>query len=142
MSKEKIESKSAKADEIGKRRKPLYSTPVLRTYGAVSQLTSGSSGGVNDAMGMASGQDMGMGMSDRAVKQNIVRIGTHPAGFGLYLFDYKPAFREKAGFGRQFGVMADEVELVMPQAVSMHSDGYKRVDYTLLGIVHPDQSVH
>ena len=72
--------------------------------------------------------------SDRTLKQNIVRVGTHPAGFGLYLFDYKPEFREAAGVGRQFGVMADEVEAVLPQAVVMHPDGYKRVDYALLGI--------
>lgn len=83
-----------------------------------------------------------MMMSDRALKQDIVRIGTHPAGFGLYLFDYKPEFREAAGFGRQFGVMADEVELVLPQAVVMHPDGYKRVDYALLGIDIAVQSVH
>ena len=30
--------------------------------------------------------------------------------------------------------MADEVEVVLPQAVVMHPDGYKRVDYALLGI--------
>ena len=76
------------------------------------------------------------------MKENIVRIGTHPAGFGLYLFDYKPAYRETAGFGRQFGVMADEVEAVLPQAVVMHPHGYKMVDYALLGIDLADQRVH
>jgi hypothetical protein len=30
--------------------------------------------------------------------------------------------------------MIDEVEIVMPEAVSMHPDGYKRVDYAMLGI--------
>ena len=30
--------------------------------------------------------------------------------------------------------MADEVEAVLPQAVVMHPDGYKMVDYALLGI--------
>ncbi len=30
--------------------------------------------------------------------------------------------------------MIDEVEIVMPEAVSMHCDGYKRVDYGMLGI--------
>lgn len=32
--------------------------------------------------------------------------------------------------------MADEVEKVMPEAVSVHADGYKMVNYTLLGISH------
>ncbi len=41
---------------------------------------------------------------------------------------------KQPAFGRQFGVMADEVEAVLPQAVVMHPDGYKRVDYALLGI--------
>ena len=80
--------------------------------------------------------------SDRAVKENIVRIGTHPLGIGRYLFDYKPEYRESSGFGRRFGVIADEVETVLPQAVSMHPDGYKMVDYGLLGITFPDQAVH
>ena len=81
-------------------------------------------------------------VSDRNAKQNIVRIGTHPLGIGLYLFDYKPEFEPVAGYGRQFGVMADEVEAVLPQAVVMHPDGYKRVDYALLGIDFPGQTVH
>ena len=42
------------------------------------------------------------------------RIGHHPNGFGLYLFDYKVEFQGAWGRGRQFGVMADEVESVMP----------------------------
>ena len=72
--------------------------------------------------------------SERRVKENIVRIGDHPLGFGLYLFDYRPEYRAQWGQGRQFGVMIDEVERVMPEAVSMHPDGYKRVDHSLLGI--------
>ena len=72
--------------------------------------------------------------SERRVKENIVHIGDHPFGFGLYLFGYRPEHRGQWGQGRQFGVMIDEVEIVMPEAVSMHLDGYKRVDYGMLGI--------
>jgi hypothetical protein len=68
-------------------------------------------------------------------KENIVRIGDHPLGIGLYLFDYRPEFRDEWGHGRQFGVMADEVETVKPEAVSVHENGFKVVDYALLGIV-------
>jgi hypothetical protein len=74
------------------------------------------------------------GGSDRRIKENIVRVGDHPLGIGPYLFDYKPEFREQWGHGRQFGVMADEVEAVMPQAVLMHSNGYQMVNYGMLGI--------
>ena len=72
-------------------------------------------------------------------KENIVRIGTHPFGIGLYLFDYKPEFQAEWGHGRQFGVMADEVEAVMPEAVCVHANGYKMVDYAMLGVEH---SIH
>lgn len=63
--------------------------------------------------------------SDRKLKSNIKRIGTHKLGIGLYEYDI---------FGeRQQGVMADEVEKIMPKAVLMHPSGYKMVNYGLLG---------
>ncbi|MCB1675328.1 MAG: tail fiber domain-containing protein [Halioglobus sp.] len=73
-------------------------------------------------------------MSDRAAKKNIVRVATLAQGIGLYLFDYLDELRDLAGHGRQLGVMADEVESVMSEAVSMHPAGYKMVDYDLLAI--------
>ncbi|CAH2406597.1 tail fiber domain-containing protein [Mesorhizobium ventifaucium] len=115
--------------------KARYSTPALQIYGSVSAITRGGNGSGLDG-GMA-----GMSMvSDPRAKENVVRIGTHSLGIGLYLFDYKPEYREQWGLGRQFGVMADEVETVMPEAVSVHPDGYKRVDYGMLRIRHP--SIH
>ena len=63
-------------------------------------------------------------MSDRRLKSNIKRIGTHKLGIGIYEYDI---------FGeRQQGVMADEAEKVMPEAVLMHPSGYKMVNYGLL----------
>lgn len=111
-------------------KKAPYQAPVLRVFGAVSQWTAGSSGNMNDMGTMRS--------SDRALKQNIIQIGTHPAGFGLYLFDYKPEFSPEIPVGRQFGVMADEVEGVVPQSVATQPDGYKMVDYAQLGISFPN----
>lgn len=110
----------------------IYASPSLVVYGAVSALTQGGSKGMNENTGQT-GTDRKLG-SERRVKENIVRIGDHPFGFGLYLFDYRPEHRAQWGHGRQCGVMIDEVEHVMPEAVSMHPDGYKRVDYGLLGI--------
>ena len=72
--------------------------------------------------------------SDSSLKENIVRVGNHPLGIGLYLYDYKAEFRDQWGHGRQFGVMAHEVEVVMPEAVATHSAGYKIVNYGMLGI--------
>ena len=112
-----------------KSRKAVYSKPVLHVYGSVSKLTRGVGGTVSDGTTMDK-----MAKSDRNAKQDIVRIGDHPLGIGLYLFEYKPAFRERWGHGRRFGVMADEVERVLPEAVSTGPDGYKVVDYGMLGI--------
>ncbi len=107
-----------------------YASPKLREFGKVHRLTQGAATvGADGALTMTKNQQ-----SDRRTKENVVRIGEHPLGIGLYLFDYLPAFRDQWGHGRQFGVMADEVETVMPEAVSTHANGYKIVDYTLLGI--------
>ena len=73
-------------------------------------------------------------MSDRRVKEHIVQIDTHPLGFSLYLFDYKLDYCDAWNHGRPFGVMADEVETVMPDAVSVSPDGYKIANYAMLGI--------
>lgn len=66
--------------------------------------------------------------SDRRLKSDIVRVGTHPLGIGVY---------EYTIFGdRERGVMADEVRDVMPGAVSRHKSGYDMVDYSMIGDVH------
>ncbi len=110
-------------------RKP-YSTPRFISYGEVRTLTQGGTQGLTEANTM-----QGMKMpSDRLVKESVVGIGRHPLGIGLYLFDYRPEFRARYGYGRQFGVMADEAEKVMPHAVSVNAFGHKVVDYAMLGI--------
>ena len=115
-----------------KSEKLLYSKPCLRVHGSVSALTK--SGGSTQTDSGSSFRPKPPPGSDRRIKDNIVRIGSHPLGIGLYLFDYKPAYRGEYGEGRQFGVMADEVEAVMPTAVAMHPVGYKTVCYAMLGI--------
>ena len=66
--------------------------------------------------------------SDRRLKKNIKRIGTHVLGIGLYTWDYL--------WGQPFsGVMADEVEQVMPEAIIMHPSGFKMVNYSMLGLL-------
>lgn len=130
-----------KNDENNKvARKIEYHAPQLVRYGALRDLTQAGTGATTENMGAGcSGIDTTKRCSERSLKENIVRIGEHPLGIGLYLFDYKPEYREMGGHGRQFGVMIDEVEIVMPEAVSLHLDGLKRVDYTMLGI---EQTVH
>lgn len=60
--------------------------------------------------------------SDRALKKNIVKLGTRPDGLGWYSYDY-------IWGGSHEGVMADEVQKVKPEAVMRHESGFLMVDY-------------
>ncbi len=109
-----------------------YTPPTLTVFGKIALLTqSGASPCTSDGSTCNAGSGMGMA-SARALKENIVRLATHPLGIRLYLYDYKSEFRDRWGHGKQFGVMADEVETVLPEAVCVHPDGYKVVDYAML----------
>lgn len=107
-------------------RKP-YEPPNLQLFGKLHLLTQGSGGNGNDGGGVMNK------MSDRRSKENIVRVGDHSLGMGLYLFDYKPEHKGPSDTGRQLGVMADEVETIVPEAVSLNSEGFKMVNYAMLG---------
>jgi hypothetical protein len=113
-----------------------YQQPHLNRYGSVSALTQAGGATMSEQAAGASTLPY-MAASDRSIKAAIARIGDHPLGIGIYLFDYKPEYRDTWGHGRQFGVMADEVEQVMPEAVSLHPQGYKMVNYAMLGISRP-----
>lgn len=63
---------------------------------------------------------------NRRLKREIKRIGEHPLGIGVY--SYKYIWNNIP----QVGVMADEVELVRPEAVITGADGFKMVDYGAL----------
>jgi hypothetical protein len=115
----------------------VYVAPRIVNFGFVRDLTR--TGTTSGNEGPNYGQCMNNKFfnkcsSERRVKENIVRVGEHPLGFGLYLFDYRAEYRGTFGCGRQFGVMIDEVETVVPKAVSIYPDGFKRVDYQMLGI--------
>ena len=122
-----------------------YVSPTLVCFGKVGNLTQSGAGTLKETNPSGGGLDCVSDTakrpcgSDPRAKENIVRIGAHPLGIGIYLFDYKPEFQAEWGHGRQFGVMADEVETVMPEAVCVHANGYKMVDYAMLGVQH---SVH
>jgi hypothetical protein len=118
--------------------KQAYVAPQLKVFGAVRDFTQGSGNPANDG-----GSGRRNAQSSPDYKTNSVRVGTHPMGFGLYLFDYKPEFAAIFGAsGRQFGVMADEVARVVPQAVSTDKQGYTVVDYAMLGIERDGSLLH
>lgn len=64
--------------------------------------------------------------SDVLLKHDIVQVGNDPRGFGLYEFSYNFAP------GRFLGVIAQEVEPIIPAAVITMPNGYKAVNYSLL----------
>ncbi|RZN08874.1 DUF3300 domain-containing protein, partial [Bradyrhizobium genosp. SA-3] len=66
--------------------------------------------------------------SDIALKHDVVLLGQLSNGLGYYRFSYIGS--DKA----YVGVMAQEVEQVMPAAVTRGSDGYLRVHYERLGL--------
>jgi hypothetical protein len=74
----------------------------------------------------------GIMASDIRMKENIKQIHWLPNGLPVYEFEYKPEFKDIAGHGKFVGVMAQEVELVQPEAVITNADGYKMVNYGAL----------
>jgi hypothetical protein len=80
-------------------------------------------GGFGGAAGKAAGSDI-------RLKMNVERVGTDErTGLAIYEFEYK------ANPGERFrGVMAHEVEVNFPEAVTTRADGYKAVFYERLGM--------
>ena len=70
--------------------------------------------------------------SDIRTKENIKQIGALPSGLPVYEFEYKAEYKDQWGHGKQIGVMAQDVEKVIPEAVIEHPDGYKMVNYGAL----------
>ena len=72
--------------------------------------------------------------SDVRMKENIVKVDSLASGVPVYEFDYRPEFKDIAGRGRYRGVMAQDVQSVMPEAVVTMPNGYLGVNYNMLGI--------
>jgi polysaccharide biosynthesis/export protein len=66
--------------------------------------------------------------SDIRLKHDIVLLGRLDDGLGYYRFVYN------GGDTAYVGVMAQEVQTVMPTAVTRGDDGYLRVSYDMLGV--------
>ena len=62
------------------------------------------------------------------LKHDIVLLGRLDDGLGFYRFVYN------GGDRAYVGVMAQEVQAVMPEAVTRGTDGYLRVYYDKLGV--------
>lgn len=82
------------------------------------------SGGASAGGGAALGAMLGI-FSDRRVKADIRKVGILENGLPIY------AFRYKGDLTPRIGLMADEVEKIHPEAVTVDFLGLKSVDYAL-----------
>lgn len=85
-------------------------------YNSQMQALNGLYGGIGNLAGAK--------FSDIRLKSNIVKVGDHPKGFGIYEYDIDGR--------RERGVMAQEVEKIIPEAVMEHPNGFKMVNYGAL----------
>jgi hypothetical protein len=88
-------------------------------------------GGMRGGMARGGGGFRGGGgyrRSDLRLKHDVVRLGALDNGIGFYRFVYNGG--EKAFVG----VMAQEVQAVMPEAVWRATDGYLRISYDKVGV--------
>jgi Chaperone of endosialidase len=96
--------------------------------------------GATNAANAASGNFMGGLMnlggaylmsptSDINLKENIEKVGI-VNGHNVYTYDYKDGYDLPKG--KHIGVMAQEVEKIMPEAVYIMPNGFKAVNYAIL----------
>ena len=73
--------------------------------------------------------------SDINLKENVVLLWRNDKGMGIYEFEYKHEFKdhELCGHGKFMGYMAQEVEKFHPEAVFTMANGYKAVNYDMVG---------
>ena len=101
----------------------------LGTYNANAAQQAGMTSGL---MGLGGSLGAAAIISDIRTKEHIKEIGMLHNGLPVYEYEYKPEWKAEAGHGKFIGVMAHEVEAVMPEAVITRLDGYKMVNYGVL----------
>jgi hypothetical protein len=90
----------------------------------------GGGGGFRGGGGGGGGRGGGGGgrRSDIALKHDVVLLGYLDNGLGYYRFSYNGSHKSYVG------VIAQEVQALLPEAVTRGRDGYLRVFYEKLGL--------
>jgi hypothetical protein len=104
----------------------------VNAFSAQSQADAQKQSALGSTLGALAGAGAYYARSDIRAKENIVAVGKLPNGLTVYEFEYKPEFKVKEGYGRYRGVMAHEVEQIIPEAVITTADGYKAVNYSMV----------
>jgi hypothetical protein len=79
------------------------------------------------------------GGSDIQLKNDLKRVGTNAQGLGLYTWNWNKEAQkldiDVAQTPSGYGVIAQEVQRVLPEAVLVHEDtGYLMVDYSQINL--------
>ena len=70
--------------------------------------------------------------SDIRLKENITKVGSLDSGINLYTWDWNEEGKRLAGDTPTVGVLAQEVQQVMPEAIIRGDHGYLTVNYSKL----------
>lgn len=92
---------------------------------AMNQAQMNQGGGAGQFLGTLAGAALTK-WSDVRLKKNVMRVGSTARGLGIYIWEWI-----WGGFDK--GVLAQEVEKIIPEAVVTGPDGWKRVNYGLVG---------
>lgn len=108
----------------------LAVSPYATAADIAERQREGNAGFFGDAVGAAGAV---IAASDIRLKENINHVDTLPNGIKLYTWDWKEERNDPT-----FGVIAQEISQVIPEAVIEHPDGYLMVNYA-----HPElKGVH
>jgi hypothetical protein len=112
-----------------------YANPKLKSFGSVAVLTKAGSNNTMDEVNATVCPNVNRNRpcpSDIRLKRDIVRLGVHACGVGLYVYRYVQDLVPGLPRGWHFGVMAGELASIMPEAVVRSEGGYLAVNYEAL----------
>lgn len=96
-------------------------------FGGAGSLLGGITAGASDVVA-----EFVKKYSDVSLKTNIEPVGKLPNGINLYTWDWTEKGKELAGDTPTYGVLAQEVQQIIPEAVTRGEHGYLTVDYSKL----------
>ena len=106
----------------------LYGSMFSGAGGLIGSLSQ--SGG--EFLGSVLGGSKPWWLSDVSLKTNITKVGSLDNGINLYTWDWTEEGKRLAGDAPAYGVLAQEVQQTMPEAVTRGDHGYLMVNYSKL----------
>jgi hypothetical protein len=102
-------------------------------YGSMFSGAGGLLGSITGTTGDIAGEIIKkLPFSDIRLKENITKVGSLDSGIGLYTWSWNEEGKRLAGDTPTVGVLAQEVQQVMPEAVIRGDHGYLTVNYSKL----------